>query len=92
LQVVTGADHKLEHIDTVIRQAEGQTIADKAAQFFELVNQDHWYSASKIRIILTLSMNLDLRSRPEDAVLREPHRRDRARGLSFETALRASSG
>jgi hypothetical protein len=41
---------------------------------------------------LTLSMILDLRSRSEDAVLREPHRRDRARGLSFETALRASSG
>jgi hypothetical protein len=36
-----GADHKLEHIDTAIRQAEGQTITDKAAQFFGLVNQDH---------------------------------------------------
>ena len=87
-----GADHTLEHIDTAIRQAEGQTIADKAAQFFRLVNPDHWYGASKIRIMLTLSMSLVLRSRPEDAVLREPHRRNRVRGLSLETALRASSG
>jgi poly(3-hydroxybutyrate) depolymerase len=40
LQIVKGADHKLEHIDAAIRQSEGQSIAEKAAKFFGLVVQD----------------------------------------------------
>jgi poly(3-hydroxybutyrate) depolymerase len=39
LQVVAGADHQLDHIDTAIQQTEGQTIAEKAARFFGLVRQ-----------------------------------------------------
>jgi polyhydroxybutyrate depolymerase len=38
LQVVKGADHKLDHIDAVIQQTEAQTIAEKAAKFFGLLN------------------------------------------------------
>jgi len=37
LEVVKGADHKLEHIDAAIQQSEGQSIAEKAAKFFGLV-------------------------------------------------------
>jgi predicted esterase len=36
LQVVRGAGHKLNELDTVIRKSEGQTIADKATEFFGL--------------------------------------------------------
>jgi poly(3-hydroxybutyrate) depolymerase len=39
LQVVTGADHKFEHIDAVIQKTEGMPIAQKAARFFGLLNQ-----------------------------------------------------
>jgi polyhydroxybutyrate depolymerase len=38
LQVVKGADHKIDHIDEVIQKTEGVTIAEKAAQFFGLQN------------------------------------------------------
>jgi poly(3-hydroxybutyrate) depolymerase len=41
LQVVKGADHKLDHIDAAIRQIEGQTINEKAARFFGLLDQNH---------------------------------------------------
>jgi hypothetical protein len=34
LQVVRGADHKLDDIHAVIQKAEGQTIAEKAIPFF----------------------------------------------------------
>jgi len=37
LQIVPGADHKLDHIDAVIQQTEGMSIAEKAARFFGLV-------------------------------------------------------
>lgn len=36
LQVVKGADHRLDHIEQAIQQAEGQSIAEKAARFFAL--------------------------------------------------------
>lgn len=36
LQVVQGADHKLDNISAVIRRIEGQTVAQKAARFFGL--------------------------------------------------------
>jgi polyhydroxybutyrate depolymerase len=36
LQIVPGADHKLEHIDAVIQQTEHRTLQHKAAQFFGL--------------------------------------------------------
>jgi polyhydroxybutyrate depolymerase len=36
LLVVKGADHKLDHIDQAIQQAEGRSVAAKAAQFFGL--------------------------------------------------------
>jgi polyhydroxybutyrate depolymerase len=38
LQVVKGADHKIEHIDEVIQKTEGMSIAEKAARFFGLLN------------------------------------------------------
>ena len=41
LQVVKGADHKLDHIDAAIQKTEGQTIAEKATQFFGLATQNH---------------------------------------------------
>jgi polyhydroxybutyrate depolymerase len=41
LQIVNGADHKLEHIDAAIRQTEDQTIAQKAARFFGLLSVLH---------------------------------------------------
>jgi poly(3-hydroxybutyrate) depolymerase len=41
LQVVTGADHKLDHIETAIKDAEGRTLAQKAAEFFGLAGPDH---------------------------------------------------
>lgn len=37
LQVVNGADHKLDHIENVIEKTEGITIAEKAAKFFGLI-------------------------------------------------------
>jgi polyhydroxybutyrate depolymerase len=37
LQIVPGADHKLDDIDAVIQQTEGMSIAEKAARFFGLV-------------------------------------------------------
>jgi polyhydroxybutyrate depolymerase len=40
LLVVKGADHKLDHIERAIQQAEGRSIAAKAAQFFGLINQN----------------------------------------------------
>jgi hypothetical protein len=40
LQVVRGADHKLDVIDAVIQKMEGQTIAEKATRFFELAKQN----------------------------------------------------
>jgi polyhydroxybutyrate depolymerase len=36
LLVVKGADHRLDHIEQAIQQAEGQSIAEKAATFFAL--------------------------------------------------------
>ena len=36
LQVVQGADHKLDDINAAIRNIEGQTVAQKAARFFGL--------------------------------------------------------
>ena len=36
LQIVPGADHKLEHIDAVIQRTEHRTLQQKAAQFFGL--------------------------------------------------------
>lgn len=36
LQIVNGADHKLDDIDAVIEKSEGRTIAEKAAKFFGL--------------------------------------------------------
>jgi polyhydroxybutyrate depolymerase len=39
LDVVKGADHKLDDIAAVIQQTEGQTIAEKAAKFFGLAGQ-----------------------------------------------------
>ncbi len=41
LQVVEGADHKLDHINAALRQTEGHTVAEKAAKFFELLVQNH---------------------------------------------------
>jgi poly(3-hydroxybutyrate) depolymerase len=41
LEIVKGADHRLDHVDAAIRQTEGQTIAEKAAKFFGLLNQSH---------------------------------------------------
>jgi len=38
LQVVRGADHKLDHIEDAMQQAEGQSIAEKSARFFGLLN------------------------------------------------------
>jgi polyhydroxybutyrate depolymerase len=37
-QSVKGADHRFGHIDDVIRQTEGITVAEKAARFFGLAN------------------------------------------------------
>jgi hypothetical protein len=39
LLVVQGADHKLDHIEAAIQQAGSVSIAEKAAQFFGLLNQ-----------------------------------------------------
>lgn len=36
LQIVPGADHKLDHIGAAIQQAEGVSVAEKAAEFFGL--------------------------------------------------------
>ena len=36
LQLVKGADHRLDNIDAAIRQSEGQAIPEKAARFFGL--------------------------------------------------------
>lgn len=38
LQIVQGADHKLDHIEDAIRQVESQSIAEKSARFFGLLN------------------------------------------------------
>lgn len=38
LQIVAGADHKLEHIAEKIQQAEGVTLPEKIARFFRLVH------------------------------------------------------
>jgi poly(3-hydroxybutyrate) depolymerase len=37
LLVVQGADHRLDHIEQAIQQADGQSIAEKAAKFFGLL-------------------------------------------------------
>jgi poly(3-hydroxybutyrate) depolymerase len=37
LLVVKGADHRLDHIEQAIQQADGQSIAEKAAKFFKLL-------------------------------------------------------
>lgn len=37
LQIVPGADHKLDRINAQIQQTEGVSLAEKAARFFELV-------------------------------------------------------
>lgn len=39
LEVLKGADHRLDHIEHAIEQAEGLSIVQKAAQFFGLLNQ-----------------------------------------------------
>jgi polyhydroxybutyrate depolymerase len=39
LQIVPGADHKLDDIDAVIQRTEGVTIARKAARFFGISTQ-----------------------------------------------------
>lgn len=36
LQIVKGADHKLDHIDAALQRSEGHALADKAAGFFGL--------------------------------------------------------
>jgi polyhydroxybutyrate depolymerase len=41
LQILTGADHNLGRIEQVIQQTEGRSIAEKAAEFFGLLNQSH---------------------------------------------------
>ena len=38
LQVVPHADHRLDHIDAAIEKAEGMTLAQKAARFFDLAH------------------------------------------------------
>lgn len=38
LQVVPGADHKLDNIQAVIRRTEGVTLSEKAAKFFGLLH------------------------------------------------------
>jgi polyhydroxybutyrate depolymerase len=38
LLVMKGADHRLDHIENAIQQAEGLSIAEKAARFFGLLN------------------------------------------------------
>lgn len=40
LQIVPGADHKLDHIDAAILTSEGTTIGEKAARFFGMAG-DH---------------------------------------------------
>ncbi len=37
LQIVPGADHKLDHIDAAIRKTNGVTIAEESARFFGLL-------------------------------------------------------
>jgi polyhydroxybutyrate depolymerase len=39
LDVVPGADHKLDHIDAVIMKTEGVTLAEKSARFFGLLGK-----------------------------------------------------
>jgi poly(3-hydroxybutyrate) depolymerase len=39
LEVLKGADHRLDHIEQAIEQAEGLSIAQKAARFFGLLEQ-----------------------------------------------------
>jgi polyhydroxybutyrate depolymerase len=41
LQIVSGADHRLDDIEAAIQKSEGQTIAEKAAKFFGLGEQTH---------------------------------------------------
>jgi len=36
LKIVQGADHRLEHIDSIIQQTDGKSIAETSAQFFGL--------------------------------------------------------
>lgn len=38
LQIVKGADHQLDHIEAAIQRTEAQTIAEKAAAYFRLVD------------------------------------------------------
>jgi poly(3-hydroxybutyrate) depolymerase len=37
LQIISGADHNLDHLEAAVEQAEGQTIQQKAARFFGLM-------------------------------------------------------
>jgi polyhydroxybutyrate depolymerase len=37
LQIITGADHYLNHLETAVEQTEGQSIQQKAARFFGLM-------------------------------------------------------
>jgi hypothetical protein len=39
LQIVSGADHMLDHLSAVIAKSEGVTIAKKAATFFGLAGK-----------------------------------------------------
>jgi polyhydroxybutyrate depolymerase len=41
LDIVKGADHRLDHIEAAIKAAEGQSIALKAARYFGLIAPEH---------------------------------------------------
>ncbi len=41
LQILNGADHNLQHIEQVLQQTEGHSIAEKAAAFFGLLSGKH---------------------------------------------------
>jgi polyhydroxybutyrate depolymerase len=41
LQIVPGADHKMDNLDSAIRQSEGISISEKAARYFGLAGSTH---------------------------------------------------
>lgn len=41
LKLVQGADHKFAHIDSVVEQTDGKSIAESAAEFFGLTETGH---------------------------------------------------